>query len=351
VIGSCDTDRLEKAEALLSSRDQSILTAFSLAELAGADPDRCAGGRWIAHMLRGDFESAWKECDAIRHRGANDPNRFWNGQPVDGRQVIIRCLHGFGDALQFLRYIPKISARAASVVIEVPPALYELAPYIDGAERIITWGDLAPATPPDWEVQLEVMELPYYFRTALRDVPIRRNYLQIPRAVRDRVILAPSHLPRVGLVWAAGEWNPRRSLPFSYIKSLVADSRCEFWSLQGGHANTDWKAIARSNIVRDAEENGTGLLTLATTVLQLDLVITVDTLAAHLAGALGKPAWVLLEHAADWRWMTDRADSPWYPSLRLFRQHSPGDWAGVINCVKEELQAWARTLHPLCLTA
>lgn len=351
MIQGSAADRLQQAEALLAARNHNSLAAFYFAEVTGADPDRCAGGRWTAQMLTGEFDGAWMECDAIRRRAAPDPNRFWNGEPIDGRNVIIRCLHGLGDAIQFLRYMPQLRARASSVVVEVHPRLYELASYIDGVGEVITWGELAPVLPVNWDVQMEIMELPYLFRTSLHQLPIANNYLHIPDSVTDRLALASSRCPRIGIVWAAGEWNLQRSLPFSLAQRLLAESNCEFWSLQGSPANAEWMRLPRSERLKDGVEFGDGLVNLAALVNSLDLVITVDTLAAHLAGAMGKPAWVLLNHAADWRWMTNRDDSPWYPSVRLFRQPSPGDWETVVDTVQEELRTWAQEPNRRTLNA
>jgi hypothetical protein len=347
VIRDVGTDRLEEAEALLARGSDAALAAFYFAEVAGADADRCAAGRWRAQILVGDFTGAWLECDAIRRRGAFDPHRFWNGEPIDGRRVILRCLHGLGDTVQFLRFLPQLRGRASSTTVEVPPALLELARCIDGVEHVVSWGDDTLVQPTDWEIQLEVMELPYFFRITLSDLPIARNYLRIPPRWRRGAALGSSARPRIGLVWTAGEWNPERSLPFGLLQQLIEGRDCEFWNLQGGAASDDWGCLSRSERLRGAEACGPGLVNLAATLLDLDLIITVDTLAAHLAGAMGKPAWVLLGYAADWRWMTKREDSPWYPSLRLFRQPSPGDWESVIACVDKELQRWIdRTRRP-----
>jgi hypothetical protein len=334
---------LEQAEALLDRRDPGALQIFDLAEACGANADRCAAGRWMAHMFAGDFASAWRESDAIRRRGGHDPHRLWTGESIEGSRIIVRCLHGYGDAIQFLRFAPRLRTLAAEVTYEVPPALFELAQHIDGVDPVVTWGRLAPANPIFWDAQIEVMELPYIFRTETRDLPIAKRYLQLPQTRCNCVNrkMGRSH-PRVGVVWAAGDWNPSRSIPFPAFSGLLSEPCCEFWSLQGGGAQSDWNQLPPSPRLRDSADLGDGLLNLACVISQLDLVITVDTLAAHLAGAMGIPAWVLLQHAADWRWMAGGATSPWYPSLRLFRQHVSGDWPGVIEEVRQELHVWTQ---------
>jgi hypothetical protein len=331
---------LQHAEALLGRRDVlAALAAFNRAEEAGAAADPCAGGRWMAHMLAGNFASAWRESDLIRQRGAPDPHRFWAGDDLRGKRIILRCLHGYGDAVQFLRYAPSLRALASHLVVEVPPAMLEMAPYFVGVDDVITWGADAPAVPPKWNVQVEVMELPYLFRTEAHELPVAEGYLHLPENMKRQAARAMGSpgLPRVGIVWAAGEWNADRSLPLALLEPLLQTSPCEFWNLQGGRARQEPKPHPN---LRDAACFGDGILRLAALISQLDLVITVDTLAAHLAGVLDKPTWVLLQHAADWRWMLERSDSPWYTSLRLFRQPSPGDWQTALACIRRQLARW-----------
>jgi hypothetical protein len=337
------TRQLEDAENLLDRRDPGAKHLFDVAEACGADSDRCAAGRWMAHMFAGDFGSAWPESDAIRGRGDPDPHRMWTGESLKDRHIMVRCLHGYGDAVQFLRYAPLLRTMAAEVTFEVPPSMYELAQYIEGVDNVVTWGSLAPVIPVFWDTQLEVMELPHIFRTEIRDLPIAQNYVHLPQTRCNCVNrkLGRNH-PRVGVVWVGGEWNQSRSIPFAVFSELLSEPRCEFWSLQGGAAQADWNLLPPSPLLRDSADLGDGILNLACVISQLDLVITVDTLAAHLAGAMGIPAWVLLQQAADWRWMACGTTSHWYPSLRLFRQHSAGDWSGLIAKVRLELNIWTQ---------
>ncbi len=325
---------LEGAEAALTRREiAEAEAALDAAERLGAPPDRCSAGRWMTAMLAGDLHKAWAESDAIRNRNGHDPHRYWNGDELAGKRVMVRCLHGFGDAVQMLRYAPLLRDIAAGVVIELPPRMAPLAGCL-GLRDVMTWGDDAPA----WDVQVEVMELPYIFRTHADELPITEGYVQVPGAELERAAacMGMRGQPRVGLVWAGGEWNLERSIPFPLLRPLLELTGIEFWNLQGGPASAE----ACGTAMRDATRTcGDGLLALAATMAHLDLVITVDTLAAHLAGAMGKPVWVLLQHTADWRWMTGRDDSPWYPAMRLFRQSREGDWAGIVERVCAELRA------------
>jgi hypothetical protein len=336
--------RVAYAEDRLQARDLvAAVSAYDDAEEWGEDPDRCAAGRWMAHMLSGNFEAAWHESDLICERGARDPHRFWQGEDLTHKRVILRCLHGLGDTVQFLRYAPLLQARASELIVQVPPQMLELAGSFRGVSRVITWGETAPAQEPAWDVQIEINELPYVFRTRSGDLPLSSRYLRVPapwlRATSPEPADEDSLL--VGVVWASGEWNPSRSITLETLDAVLQTCGCEFWNLQGGPARTAWAQQPRRRELHDADLCAESLPNLAALIAQLDLVITTDTLAAHLAGAQGVPAWVLLDYAADWRWQHERDDSPWYPSLRLFRQPSPGDWDTVIRKVRSALQMQA----------
>ena len=298
--------------------------------------DQASAQHWLQTMIAGDFKAAWRESDAIRARGGPDPHRFWQGESLIGQRVIVRCLHGFGDTVQMLRYAPTLKDMAASVVWEVPPRMLGLAPFFRGVEQVATWGE---ETSP-WDAQVEVMELPYLMRTHLGDLPIATGYLQLPKTAIAKAMDAMGNksTPRVGLVWAGGDWNTSRSIPFALIESLLNLPGVEFWNLQGGASAGE----ANGTAIRDAAICGAGQLALAATIANLDLVITVDTLAAHLAGAMDRPVWLMLQAEADWRWMREREDSPWYPSMRLFRQHVHSDWAGVVSAVAAALRDFLR---------
>ncbi len=289
-------------------------------ESAALDP---TGQLWWHHMLAGDFEAAWQINDARRLAAVPDPHRMWNGSPIDGRHLILRCLHGLGDAIQLLRYVPLIRARAASLTVEVPPGLLELAHYLPGVDRVITWGEHAPATPPAWDLQLEINELPYLFRTTLGTIP-PPLHLHLPESARTRArqLLSPMPTPRIGLAWESAAWNPERSIPLALLAPLFT-LPATFVSLQLPVAEAANAALLAAHHIRTASQAGPGLVSLAAVIAELDLVLTVDTLAAHLAATLHRPTCLLLQHEADWRWLSTRTDSPWYPTLRLYRQPTP----------------------------
>jgi hypothetical protein len=280
-------------------------------------------------MLVGDFEQAWTESDAIERRGSPDPNRFWTGQSLDGKRVLIRCLHGLGDTIQFIRYAPLVRERASAVTIEAQPLLKALLVYSGLADHVMTWRE----PEPPWDVQVEVIELPKIFRTQLGSVPASVPYLRAPYDQN----LTPSARKRIGLVWSSSTYNPARSIPLTLLAEICGTCNAEFFSFQAGEPRCDLTAHG-ARITDLCEASGSVLVT-ASRMLRMDLVISVDTMTAHLAGALGLPVWTLLPFEGDWRWMLDRTDSPWYPTMRLFRQPRPGDWESVVRDLQRELRS------------
>jgi pentatricopeptide repeat protein len=319
------------AENLLAARQvKEALRLFDEAERMGFDPDLCAAARWNCHMLLGDFARAWRESEAIARRGKPDPHRFWDGRPLDGRNVILRCLHGLGDTIQFIRYAPWIRQRARSLIVEAQPLLKALIAHSDLADYVMTWGEPEPF----WDQQVEVVELPRIFQATLDSIPAEVPYLRAPASV----LLSAGQQARlcVGIVWASSDYNPARSIPLALMARLFSVPRVRFFSLQAGPRRQELEPW-RERVQNLYDEHACVLAT-ARNVQALDLVITVDTMMAHLAGALGRPVWTLLPFASDWRWMLEREDSPWYPTMRLFRQTRPGDWEGVVERVARELR-------------
>ena len=332
-------NHFEQAEReLLTLNVSRALALFNLAEARGWDPDLCAAGRWECHMLLGDFEGAWCESDQISSRGKPDPNRFWDGHPLENKRVLIRCLHGFGDTVQFIRYAPLVRNIARHLTIEAQPAMKGLLRDSEIADEVITWGEIEPA----WDSQVEVMELPRIFRTTIETIPREVPYLRV-RGAPLRGTRALSDRLKAGVVWNSSTFNPARSIPIEKFAAIFSLPGVDFCALQYGPEYKEaapWRAV-----VRDLH---TELITIedsARAMCGLDLVITVDTMAAHMAGALSVPVWTLLPYQCDWRWMLHRNDSPWYPTMRLFRQSAPGDWDSVVERVRTELTALTATVH------
>lgn len=259
-------------------------------------------------MLRGGFERAWLESDAIARRGGPDPYGWWNGKPIVGGTVLIRCLRGLGDTIQFIRYAKFLRSTCERILVSAPPALETLLASVPEIDGVVSWRE----TEPPFDHQVEVTEFPRVFRTTLETVPDCVPYL-----LRRARSIQPTPPRRIGLCWTSSTWDESRCIPF---RELAPIRRCaaELCTLQFGD-DCIGEVIAREPVLETARA-----------ICDLDLVISVDTMVAHLAGAMGKPVWILLPFAADWRWMTNRDTSPWYPTARLFRQPSPGDWNSVI---------------------
>lgn len=332
-ISATAAELYEDACGLLQARRIGpALEKFDRAEGAGFDPDECGGRRWICHMLAGEFERAWQESDAIASRGALDANRLWSGHSLAGKTIVIRCLHGLGDAIQFLRFASPLRTQAEKVYVEVPACLVRLVRTMPAVDEVITWE--GPEVEIAWDDHIEVMELPRYFRVTSTSLPNSVPYLYPPASVR----IAPNHGTRkVGVVWAASDWNPTRSVPLHLLQSVLSVPDCSFYSLQKDRPPVNGGKLRSALVPQQLLSADNDVLDTASLILQLDLVITVDTMVAHLAGALGKPVWLLLTNPADWRWMLDRSDSPWYPSMRIFRQSENGKWEPVVKRVAEAL--------------
>src|SRR6185437_3350574 len=180
---------------------------------------------------------------------------------ICGKQVIVRCLHGFGDAVQFFRFAPQLNALAAKVVWQVPPEMLVIAQYFSGVGEVVSW-EKEPAISPAWDVQIECMELPGIFWTRIGELPIVENYLQIPDEVTESVAgqMEWSEGPRIGMVWAAGEWNRSRSVPLEVIYPILQLGGCEFWNLQGGPERRRGRALQRCANMRESDSCNNGIV-------------------------------------------------------------------------------------------
>ena len=287
-------------------------------------------------MLDGDFERAWVISDAVMRARAGRscaelPNHLrwlWDGTPLAGRNVLVRCWHGLGDTLQFIRFVPQLAAVAHSVAVEAQPALLPLLRSVCGGCSLHPLGAAVPAC----EVAVESMELPHALRITLGDLPGRIPYLEPPpdttRGIPgDR---SGSGRLRVGLVWGGGGWRRERSVPPALLLPLTR-LPIELFALQLGPALQDPRAGRLVEAIRGGIPAGATICETAEAIRALDLVVSIDTMVAHLAGALGRPVWTMLDADADWRWMRRRNDSPWYPRMRLFRQPRPDAWEAVVE--------------------
>jgi hypothetical protein len=291
--------------------------------------------QWMEHMRRGEFDRAWRNSDILLRQhlaappDAHDVPRHqqvvWNGASLHGKRVLVRCYHGLGDTIQFIRYVPLLKTIAAHVTVWAQPSLITLLSTACGIDRIISLHDGTPDC--DYDVDVEVMELPYVFRTTIETIPARIPYLHVDASALGNCKM------KVGLVWRGGDWDPRRDVPFDLLTRLVEIQEISFYVLQQETAAWEDHQSFKTILPPNADA-----LTTARVMRALDLVVSIDSMPAHLAGALGIRTWTLLQKDADWRWMSDRRDSPWYPTMRLFRQQQPGDWETVVAQVKTELR-------------
>ena len=296
----------------------------------------------LARLCLGDFERGWPEYEWRDRRAALGPGREsaappWRGEePLAGKTVLLHAEQGLGDTIQFLRYAPLVARKAARVVLEVQAPLKGLAAGLGGVERAIAQGEPRPA----FDAHCPLPSLPLAFGTRTETIPADIPYLQAPpdKLAEWRARLGERRAFRAGVVAAGqpGHRNDRnRSMAMARLAdALAAPGEIELFSLQ--------PSLEECAGIRSFGGHLKDFSDTAAAVSLMDLVVSVDTAVAHLAGALGMPVWILLPYSPDWRWMLEREDSRWYPSARLFRQGQIGDWQPVLERVRRELLQAAR---------
>jgi len=305
----------------------------------------------VAQLALGDFANGWREHEwrwqtskPPRHKL---PQPLWTGEDLAGKTILLHHELGLGDTIQFMRYAPLVAARGARIVIELQPALVRLVAGFQGTMEVVGAG--SPLPPFDFHCPL--LSLPERFATNLATIPVRVPYLvpEAEAAARWGRRLAPVAGLKIGIVWAgnpAHQDDRNRSLPLDWLTPLFNVLGLRWFSLQVGERAGDINRLPGGTIT-DLSRQLTDLAETAAAIANLDLVIAVDTAVVHLAGALGVPVWLLLPFAPDWRWMLGRDDSPWYPSLRLFRQKEPDDWDAVVARVRRALARQVSSLAAL----
>jgi tetratricopeptide (TPR) repeat protein len=300
--------------------------------------------RSLLELLLGNYPEGWRAYEVRSRRTVNRPREFpqplWRGEPLGGARILLHSEQGLGDTLQFLRYVPRVQDAGGAVLLLVPPGLQPLvAPLLGASDRVVSEECLPP-----FDVQCPLMSLPLAFQTTLDSIPAEVPYLTVPDDALRRAenFQWPSEGFRVGLVWSGNPQHANdrfRSMRPETLAPLLSLDHIHFFSLQVGVSAEGIENLPAR--VTDLRPFITDMADTAALVYHLDLVITVDTAVAHLAGALAQPTWLLLPSAPDWRWLTDREDSPWYPTMRLFRQRQFGDWQPVMQRVRIELSTLA----------
>lgn len=290
-----------------------------------------------------EYESRW-EVEAMGSPAPALPAPRWTGQKLNGETVLLYAEQGFGDTLQFCRYASMVAAAGGRVILVVPKALRRLMTALEGVDTLLT--DEDNVLPP-FDYHCPLLSLPFAFNTSMATIPAAPSYLRADPAPWADVLAALPGL-KVGLVWAgksrteqphAAAIDRRRSMRLADMAPLLSVPGCSFVSLQLGPPATQMASaqMARVSRLHDVSARMGDWADTAGLIAGLDLVIAVDTAVAHLAAALGRPVWMLNRFDSCWRWFLEREDTPWYPTMRLFRQTSRGDWAGVIDRVRQAL--------------
>ena len=299
----------------------------------------------LCRLLLGDFARGWQEYE-WRLKVAQESGQarifaqpLWHGeQTLEGRTILLHSEQGLGDALQFCRYAREVAARGANVLLEVQPTLVRLLANVDGVTQVLPEGSPLPA----FDYHCPLPSLPLAFKTDLHNIPCRIPYIHSDpeRVAVWRERLGTRTRPRVGFAWSgsAAHRNDRnRSIPLAEMLALFGEW-ADWISIQKDVSNADGSLLASRADVRHVGSQLENFADTAALIELMDVVVTVDTSVAHLAGAMGKPVWILLPFNPDWRWLLDREDSVWYPSARLFRQPAMGDWASAVRRLREALE-------------
>ena len=341
-LASCLTTEGRLSEAL---------QAFDLA--LSLDPQHVDAhwNRSLALLMAGDWERGWAEYEWRFRKFVSPPpseKPRWQGEPLDGKTILVYAEQGAGDTLEFVRYLPLVKARGAQVAFCCPPSLHALLASCPGIDTLLAPGEVVPH-----DVHIPLLSLPGVYGTTPTSIPSTVPYLSVPdaqaRAWQARLEAAAPGAVKVGLCWAGSPEHKNdhnRSCALSDLAPLAGVPGVAFFSLQKGAASAQAAAPPPGLSVIDLTEDVGDYADTAALIAGLDLVISVDTSVAHLAGALGRPVWTLLAYGTSWHFLAGRADMPWYPTMRLFRQSAPLDWVGVADSVARTLTA--AVALPLC---
>jgi len=335
--------QLGSAQVLVGNLEEAAAYFERVLQLA---PDSAEARAFLGliHLKQGNFrqglseyEDRWSTSYGFRFR-RTFPQPLWKGEPLEGSRILLHAEQGLGDTLQFVRYVPLVAARGGKVILEVQPRLHRLLAQTPGATEVICRGEVLPEF--DWQCPL--LSLPLALCTEFDTIPAQIPYLY-PDPVQVEVWkqrLAGDSL-RIGLAWSGSPLHPHerwRSIPLEQLAPLTRLEGTRFYSLQMGSPAGQVQQLGPHIHLVDLQNEQKDFADTAAIVANLDLVISIDTSVAHLAGAMGKPVWVLLSKSSDWRWFLDRDDSPWYPTARLFRQSTLGNWQDVMTRVERELR-------------
>jgi tetratricopeptide (TPR) repeat protein len=328
------------------NRHEEAIACFERAQAVKPDMVDAQLNEGLARLALGEFDAGWKKYQWRRltasfHR-RKTPRPLWLGDwDLAGKTILLHGEQGLGDTLQFVRYVPHVARRGARVILAVQRPL---APLLAGSAGVTVLCAQGDAIPP-YDCYCPLPSLPLAFRTTVETIPAEIPYVSVPadRAAKWRPVMEAIGRPRIGLMWAGNLANPnrRRWIPLRLMLPLTQLRDLHFVALQRELPEGDAQLLESAPVATFLGDRQADLADTSAMIATLDLVITVDTAIAHLAGALGKPVWVLLPFSADWRWLRQRDDSPWYPTARLFRQPALGDWGGVVTQVGDAVRPFA----------
>jgi tetratricopeptide (TPR) repeat protein len=321
--------------------DEALKAYEHAAELAPDDAD-IHWNEALLRLMRGDYRKGWEKYEwrlkRPNHQERNFSAPVWRGEDIAGKTILIHAEQGFGDTLQFVRYVPLLAKMGARVLLEVQPALNPLMATLDGVTQLFAHGEALPA----FDLHCPIMSLPLAFGTELKTIPADVPYLRAPAAYGEkwRSRFPRGEKPAIALACSGSlgnEENDIRSIPLECFAPLFGNDSFSWLVVQRELLPRDRAFLKTQPQVRHFGEELSDFADTAALIAETDLVISVCTSLAHLAGALNHPFWLLSKYVADFRWLLDRADSPWYPSARIIRQPAHGDWASVIEAVGREL--------------
>ena len=347
---NCSDAHLKRGNALYAlNRTDEALRSFTAALAIMPESAEANFNEALSRLCLGDFRRGWQKYEYRWERAEfakerpTYPRPMWRGEKnLQNKTILLVAEQGLGDTIQFARYTPMVAALGAKVLLGVRPSLTALMATVPGVSQVYGGGEVLP----EFDLYCPLLSLPLAFETELATIPSRVPYIRPPE---DRIAKWRERLPqngrlRIGICWAgiAGHQNNRRrSIPIERFATILSVPGIDFVNLQKEVGGAE-AAILSEHGVNQLGQEFTDFADTAAVVAMLDLVISVDTSVAHLAGAMAKAVGVLIPFSPDFRWMLDRTDSPWYPTMRLFRQSAPGDWHGPLARMHQELTSLAR---------